>query len=255
MVPYFSATSSCVRAMWRGPEKTAAFRPPMLEKPHGKIRRQATDSECFPGAGSLCGSFAARLRTACAGPRPITSCNAGEEKQAMPSAHCSDSARRAGNPMFVQRRRDAGMNRAIGLSSGRAAGKRLARGDDAARTSSRRRARRCRRRSICGRTGRGGNRLLTAASGLRIAEGDGLVPPIDRCAATGAPRDLEQRFVESHLFGTASGSFVDKEIDYVEERHCKINSVLRSFSQLWPSGPDLIILPWQNPHLAKDSAR
>jgi hypothetical protein len=35
------------------------------------------------------------------------------------------------------------------------------------------------------------------------------------------------------LFGAVSGSFVIKEIDYIEERHCKINSVLRSISQLW----------------------
>jgi hypothetical protein len=49
-------------------------------------------------------------------------------------------------------------------------------------------------------------------------------------------RDLEQRFVKSHLFGAASGSLIVKEIDYIEERHCKIKSVLRSMSQLWPSG-------------------
>jgi hypothetical protein len=66
----------------------------------------------------------------------------------------------------------------------------------------------------------------------RVSEGDGRFrPAID--AQQRALRDLEQRFVEGHLFGAAAGSFVIKEIDYIEERHCKINSVLRSISQLW----------------------
>ena len=66
---------------------------------------------------------------------------------------------------------------------------------------------------------------------MRVSEGySRFRPSID--AQQWAWRNLEQRFVERHLFGAVSGSLVIKEINYIEERHCKINSVLRSISQL-----------------------
>ncbi len=88
--------------------------------------------------------------------------------------------------------------------------------------------------------------------GLRITKGDSwLRPPI--WAQQRTPRGFEERFVEGHLFGGASGSLIEKQINSIKERHCKINSVLPSISQFWPSGQSHF-RPWQNPHLAKGSA-
>jgi ParB family transcriptional regulator, chromosome partitioning protein len=68
--------------------------------------------------------------------------------------------------------------------------------------------------------GEGREALCDGRKGLRITETDRLGrPAID--PQQGAFRALKKRFVESHLARTVATGLVQKEIDYIKERHCK----------------------------------
>jgi hypothetical protein len=122
------------------------------------------------------------------------------------------------------------MNELIGLNRP-CAGERLARGDE----HSERPIAEMFHDSASGpsaHAGQSGEAVPHRRERQRVSQGDARFrPSID--TQQRAMCNLEQRFVERHLFGAVSGSFVIKEINYIEERHCKINSVLRSISQLW----------------------
>jgi hypothetical protein len=98
----------------------------------------------------------------------------------------------------------------------------------------------------------GGKATADLAEALRVTKRDAFFRPSVR-AEQRALRAFKQRLIEGHLLGAASGGLVDKEIDEIKERHCKINGGLRSFSPFRPSGQSHF-LPWLNPHSAKDSA-
>ena len=69
---------------------------------------------------------------------------------------------------------------------------------------------------------------------LRVTKGDRWLGP-SIGAQQRTPHMFDEGLVERHLFGAASRDLIKKQINSVKERHCKINSVLRSISQLWLS--------------------